>query len=124
MGGTTGKVLKTRGLLLAAAGAGVLALSGCSPRSVYTDGYTAYYEGDYRTAMTKFSALARQGDKRAQSVLWQMCADLRGGYDGSDVAANRAASAQWYRDTCDQAAQADGSPRTGVLYFPPVPPTG
>jgi hypothetical protein len=104
MGGTTDGSSRPRWRFLAVAG--VLVLAACSGRSVYTDGYTAYYNGDYRRAMTEFSALARQGDQKAQFVLRQMCVNGQSENYAYGLAPSQAGEQQWYRDICKNAAVA------------------
>ncbi len=80
-------------LLLVVMACGVAALALAGP---YEDAATAYYKGDYATALRVLRPLAEQGEAQAQNNLGAMYAK------GQGVPQDYAAAIVWYRKAAEQ----------------------
>jgi uncharacterized protein len=75
----------------------------------FDDGLTAYYAGDYATALKGWLPLAEQGDAFAQNALGTM-------YDNGDgVPENDAEAVKWYRLAAEQGI-ATAQNNLGTMY--------
>ncbi|MCH9750275.1 MAG: sel1 repeat family protein, partial [Proteobacteria bacterium] len=75
----------------------------------YSDGWGAYFEGDYKTALKEWQSLADQGDADAQYSLGLMYAK------GDGVLKDYKQAAKWYQKAADQ-GDADAQYILGLMY--------
>lgn len=76
----------------------------------YTDGLAAYVKGDYQAACMEFTALAEQGDAKAQVKLGEMNAR------GQCGAKDDVAALKWYQKAAEQ-GNSEAQIYLGVMHF-------
>ena len=81
---------------------------GCSSR--VQQGWRAYGEGDYGTAMERLEPLAKDGDAKAQYLVGEMY------YNGEGVAQDYDAAVRWYQRSAN-AGYAPAQNNLGLMYY-------